>query len=559
MNAICTKPLRLASIQICSYRGFPHAVEIRLASAGGQGRSLLLYGENGSGKSSVGKAIRDFLDYRKSAVPFDEFKYRHTEPPNPERSITLKFDAEGEAQLVWIPSGRNSTHRHFRDMARASGWLDYRVVWRASDVQYGNYVDIFRPLVEEILPSCQRGVSNETFGQAWEKILELADKKPRVFGSEKIVLTQLLESLKQFNESLRGFLPELEKQANSFLNEFATWTSMELKLASDSSYNSSSHRNKFSTGSVQLRMRERGGEPLSKPSEFLNEARVTAIGLCLYLAGMARSIPPRRSDGSSYPRILVLDDVLLSLDMSHRLPLLRVLRDHFKEWQVLLLTHDRAWYEIAKQQLDGWAHHELFTVRVGDYEQPILREDQDHLYWAMEFLEKGHVKAAAVHVRTKFELVLKWACHSFGLAVKYQPEAHKVPARDFWSALQSATIEVAPPPGYHRSQDGQTKWWQPGADNQRVVPLSLVKRIDHAVSWVLNPLSHSQTVDRYRPEIDDAIYAVDELETAVKRAILLEKAGPVLLRQMLVTMINQQRVGVAASVAPTPTPVAKSV
>ncbi len=56
------------------------------------------------------------------------------------------------------------------------------------------------------------------------------------------------------------------------------------------------------------------------------------------------------------------------------------LRERFKNWQVLLLTHDRAWYEIAKQQLDGWAHFELFSQRVGDYEQPLPRADHNHLY-----------------------------------------------------------------------------------------------------------------------------------------------------------------------------------
>ena len=554
MSGAATKTLRLASICIRSYRGFPHLVEIKLATPGGHGRSLLLYGENGSGKSSVGKAVRDFLDYRNTAVAFDDFKYRHTDPPDADRAISLLFDQDGETPLEWKPAGRDITHRHFRDMSRARGWLDYRVVWRASDVQSGDSVEIFRPLIEEILPSCQRGASGETFGQAWEKLNALADQKPRLFNRERIVVKKLRAALKQFNESLNGFLPELERQANEFLSAFAPWTSMELKPARDSSYDTSAHNDKFFPGSVQLRMRDRGGDPLKKPSEFLNEARVTAIGLCLYLAGMARSVPPKRSDGSTYPRILVLDDVLLSLDMAHRLPLLRVLREHFKDRQVLLLTHDRAWYEIAKQQLEGWAHHELFTVRVGSYEQPVLREDQDHLYWALEFLDKGHVKAAAVHVRTKFELVLKWACHSLGLAVKYKPEAHKIPASDFWAALKSAKIKVSPPPTFIPLPGGRMKWIQGDAEDERAIPLALEKRIDHAVSWVLNPLSHSQTVDRYRPEIEDAIFAVDELESAVKRAICFEEAAPVMLRRMLLTCLSMRPQPSPPATTPAPTP-----
>lgn len=558
MSTHVAKSLRLAAIRICSYRGFPHPVEIKLATPGGHGRSLVLYGENGSGKSSVGKSIRDFLDFRSGAVNFDDFKYRYAEPPNAERAITLVFDDPSYGDLVWNPAGRDVAHPQFKDMARARGWLDYRVVWRASDVQYGDYVDIFRPLVEDILPSCQRGVTNETFGQLWEKISIAAAKNPTRTSYLWQDVDQLEADVGTFNTALQAFLPELEKQANEFLGEFAAWTSMDLKWGRGANYNSSSRGKKFSMGSVQLRMRDRGGDPLKKPSEFLNEARVTAIGLCLYLSGMARSVPPKRADGSTYPRILVFDDVLLSLDMAHRLPLLRVLQKHFqKDWQVLLLTHDRAWYEIAKQQLEGWAHHELFTACVGNYEQPILREDQDHLYWALQFLQDGHVKAAAVHVRTKFELVLKWACESLGLPVKYRQETHKIPASDFWAAVKSATIDVTPSPSFVRNGKGKMIWWQPKAITERLVPLELDKRIEHAVSWVLNPLSHSQTVDRYSKEIDEAIFALDELETVIKKAISYQAAGPLMLREMLLILLQAKSQPVApppAAAAATPPP-----
>ena len=166
-------PLRLESISICGYRAFPHPVEIPL-----KGKSLVLYGENGSGKSSLGKAVRDFLDYRAAAVPFATYQYRHANPPREDRCVTLTFTDGAKPPLVWTHEKRDDAHTEFRDMARSRGWLDYRVVWRASEVQYGDSVEIFRALVEDILPGCQRGASNETFGQAWEKIVEMAAKKP---------------------------------------------------------------------------------------------------------------------------------------------------------------------------------------------------------------------------------------------------------------------------------------------------------------------------------------------------------------------------------------------
>jgi hypothetical protein len=285
-------------------------------------------------------------------------------------------------------------------------------------------------------------------------------------------------------------------------------------------------------------MIDRGAEPLKKPAEFLNEARLTAIGLCLYLAGMSKSIPPKRADGSTYPRILLLDDVLLSLDMAHRLPLLKLLRDRtFAGWQILLLTHDRAWYEIAKQQLEGWSHCELFAQRVGDYDQPMLRDDQDCLSTAIDHLTAGDVKAAAVYLRTEFEQVLKWGCQQLGLSVKYNPDPRKIPASDFWAALKSATLDKIPAIGRVIDSKGRSIWWQPPPAATRVVSVALEKQVEHALKWILNPLSHSESVNRYRAEIEDAIFVINDLEREVREALVMRQAGPVALREMLLSLL----------------------
>lgn len=63
------------------------------------------------------------------------------------------------------------------------------------------------------------------------------------------------------------------------------------------------------------------------------------------------------------------------------------------------------------------------------------------------------------------------------------------------------------------------------------------RRINHALSWVMNPLSHSQSVDRYRPEIEDAIFAVAELEQAIREAITMRQVEPVILREMLLSLL----------------------
>ena len=130
--------LLIDSIRICGYRAFPNPVTIPL-----KGKSLVLYGENGSGKSSFGKAIRDLLDYRAKAVVFDTYKYRHADPAHEDRCVLLTFTNKDTPELKWTSEGRDTAHSQFRDMARSCGWLDYRVVWRASEVETGDSVEIF--------------------------------------------------------------------------------------------------------------------------------------------------------------------------------------------------------------------------------------------------------------------------------------------------------------------------------------------------------------------------------------------------------------------------------
>jgi len=535
------KPLRLKEVKICGYRAFPHLATIRLNS-----KNLLLFGENGSGKSSFGKSLRDFLDFRAAAVSFDQYKYRFVDPPRSDRKIELVFDDATTDVLQWNPTQRETSHKEFNDMARSRAWLDYRSVWRISEVVESNdYVEIFTPLIEEILTSClPLSGGTTTFGSKWKEIVALAEQKPKKYGTVGYNrVTVLNGEIKQFNLWIDSFLPELEKAANKLLEIFVPWTKLELTKQTDTSYSSRLRYNKFCCGSIHLRMLFRENAPLPTPSEFINESRITAIGLCLYLAGMAMSIPPKRADDTTYPRLLILDDVLLSLDMVHRLPLLHLLKDKtFEDWQIILLTHDRAWYEIGKQQLPSskWSHIELFSRRVGDYEQPLLRDDKDHLDWALEFLEQGHVKAAAVHIRTKFEEVLKRACSDFSIPVKYHPDPRQISVKDFWGSVEGFKWKERQGVNYHRNCNGTLHKWMTPAHEHPIVSEDLRHRIQHALSWVMNPLSHSQSVDRHTAEIEDAIFAVLDLETAIEFALKAKSIDPAAVRKTVVECLQKR-------------------
>jgi energy-coupling factor transporter ATP-binding protein EcfA2 len=561
-------PTRIYQIEICDFRGFPGELvpPIKL-----DGKNLLVYGENGSGKSTVFEALFQLLDPREK-LPFDAnlaaarcLKNCFTDEALTVGRVVLDFTLPDGADAIpsmrWSIGGKRPTnHPFFHAMARQRGFLDYRAMLQTHFAhRESEGINLFPLIVDVLLREVEFPTTVATFGGEWlaiqaegRKWLELANRDVALMDdAEKIsygleppdsddeeespsydegaAFQAYVGARRQaigtrigaFNIALWQRVQEIQTVANRFIK------TLDLFLDLDFEYRRQVKEPDLAVdlpwpGEPELLLRSNFRNRLLRhPGGFLNEARLTAIALAFYLAALKVEVPESAALTSMEPRLLVLDDVLIGLDMAHRLPVLDLLEREFKNWQVLLFTFDRAWYEIAKQQLrcENWNYYELYAIQVGDHEQPLLLPDEDHLYRALAFLDAGQVKAASVHVRTAFELVLKYGCQRLGLAVKFQSDPRKVQASDLWGALNSAEISFKPARRCYFDSKGKVSWWQPSNVKKRVVSPSLYKRIEHAVSWILNPLNHSQTVDRYRAEIEDATYAIDDLNRAVKHAI----------------------------------------
>lgn len=542
--------MRISRITLKDFRGFPVEEVFDLAG----GRNLLLYGENGSGKSSLYRALVEFFNRDASARSFGYYRNLFSSGAGQsalDGHVTLETD-DG-ASYEWRCLGKRpisdttlptAVRERLVDASSRASLLEYRSLLRinlgATDVKERLFDLAVTTLFANTLVTVGGG-KEKTVGQLWR---ELQKSKP--YRHTKWQVAGVADAEQAFNDGLRGILPDIERKATQLLGYF-TGSGLEVRLRLPGvRYDGSAPRTrdrKFVGLELEFEVKLHG---IVVPdwNELLNEARLSSLALSLYLAGaiLSNTTPPA---SAGVPlRLLVLDDVLIGLDLANRMPIIELVEKEFvaNGWQVLLLTFDRAWYEVAKQNTasESWLHKELFSVRVGDFEKPLLLTDDDHLYRALAFLEAGQVKAAAVHVRTKFELVLKWACHELGLSVKYDAEPHKVPASAFWSALKGAHYKVARVPVFYHDDRGRLKKWMiPKPEEPPVVSSLLGNRIEHAVSWVLNPLSHSQTIDRYRREIEEAIFAVDELEAAVRRALFPQNQVAVLfLRQMVVASIR---------------------
>ncbi len=557
--AAVAKPLRIKTLTLTDFRAFPGPAPTHFEL---DGKNLLVYGENGSGKSSLFYALSEFFSV-KPTRSLHEYKNVFSGAPGTSCAVEVEFtdalhaarwELVASASIPGAASGTGAgTQARERHPARSTGGgdarvvqaalrracLDYRSLLDTNYKQGDGAINLFDIAVHHLLADFQvpaTGGTRPAIGELWREV-ELA--KPLKHTSR--ALNAVNQACANFNAGFRAALAALHPVLGKLLADLIGTDIAVAPFAFGGVTYTAAHykRDRVLAGRSLAPDISFRSHKVATPQHFLNEARLSALALAIYLAGRLACTP---TASPTALKLLVLDDVLIGLDLSNRVPLLRLLENQFvaQGWQIVLLTFDRPWYEVARQRLrsDQWRHCEVFTGRVGDHERPIVLSNEHHLYKALEFLESGQVKAAAVHVRTAFELALKHGCQQLSVAVKYNPDPRKVSASDLWGALKSAAYETVPSPSCGVRSNGTVYWWQPKPQKQPVIAATLQGRIEHAVSWVLNPLSHSQSVGLYRLEVEDAIYAIDELESNIKIALAMRSLRPTQLIGMLASILR---------------------
>jgi energy-coupling factor transporter ATP-binding protein EcfA2 len=481
--------VRITKIEIKDFRGFPGPGTYTFDLDGG--KNLLIYGENGSGKSSLFRALVEFFNLDSRAKPFADYKNIFSDSTLQDGHITVHFD-DDQLPAVWPYVGIRPTEEiRVAETARRKGCLDYRSLLRTNFIHGTGPVNLFEIVVEALLANYLLAAEGPTatIGGLWQDVL---DRLPATHHRRRIEI--LDTAITRFNQAVDPVWAELFTKAETTLNAFP---GCGVSLQFDFPGITYDTRER-TIAQKQLRLSVTlNGRPIPEHQHFLNEARLTAIALSLYFAGLLISIPPAVPGAPAYPKLLVLDDVLIGLDMSNRIPVLNILREHFADWQIILLTHDRVWYEIVRLQTEAsrdWLYHELFyaTTDTG-YECPVHRSHNegwpDLLKRARQHLHDNDERAAAVYARAAFEQRLHRYCERNAVPVRYHTDPRRMDAQWFWEAIKK------------KLQD----------EGELAANESVIANIETFRKIVLNPLSHANTTTVTRVEIQGAIDAVEAL------------------------------------------------
>ena len=463
--------MRITKIELENFRAFYNNYLIDL---GKDGKNLLVYGENGSGKSSLYKALKYFLDSHRQNLNFLDFKNIFN--PKDEGHIKFSMRADrgsAETMVTWSHDTKETHDGVILESAKTKGFIDYKKLLETYFLHIDNdRVNIYDLLMLKLLPYSENEISHNTFEFDYEELLKSPKSK------------QPTELLKNYNDGLSIKLDSIKSKANEILKMFDYKISIQFDFAGikfDGRPKEAEKR--IIQREIWLHVDFFNKEKLDKHHLILNEAKLSAIAISIFFASILEQ-------PSSDLKVLALDDVLIGLDMSNRMPIIDILQKYFTDYQIFFMTYDKTWFDIIRQKVTDkeWKYIEFFSNTNDDFEVPVYADNQNFIERAEYYLSQGDLKSSVVYLRSEFENQLKKFCDKHNIAVKYKINQRKLTTEDFLQPVM-----------------------------QKIGDDALKNEIELHRTVILNPLSHSTIASIESKEVKKSIGVIQRFITKLSK------------------------------------------
>jgi len=484
--------MKIQAIEITNYKAFLGTHRINVA-----GKNLFIYGENGSGKSSLYYALKDFFQSSIEDIDLNELENIFIEEDEQGKTsikvtFTYKSNGKRKQKTYQVSTSKNDTRAtddtSIRDANSLKSFLTYKHLMDIHHLKKDDSINLFDLLVKGVLKHFKYSLTRgKELGELWAEVEELIG---RATGREYPInkkRTDVNNAIKAFNkvfgELFKEDSPEyILKHTRPILEKFNHNVEIALRFPQ---IRPNEDYTRIENARVEVEIKY-AGKPVDKPHLFLNEARLSAIAISIYLGMIKRHI-------QGIPcKILFLDDIFIGLDIGNRLPLLEILESEFQDYQIFITTYDKPWFEYARGFLEGktgWKTMEFYAETSGEaYEVPVIFDNQDLIAKAEEHLEQSDYKAAAVYVRSAFEKMIRKYCEKKEKKVVFKSRLKDYTTQNFWDVIKSQ------------------------------LPTSVKSDIEKYRALVLNPFSHYNTEQHeIGKELQCAIQAVKNLKSELDK------------------------------------------
>lgn len=483
---------------------------------------LLLYGENGSGKSSLFWGIYTLLE-ASFKQPIETDKYFQTFGTNDESLVNIYatkkicpitnkehcdsyIKIKSDNSTEYVLSLLDSTicgNANAQESRKATDFINYQSIFKFQDFKNSETPDLYEVFNYSVLPYVTfpsfpiKGKPLTNAGLMWEEYKNGPGKTINRKGDTILVYKHspeyknFLAFEKHFNESFTKLVEFINTHGSDFVNKLGYNIKFELKytppthIKKDKNYEWTAFR-------IDLIITSYNGQivQIKKPQSFLNEAKMSAIAIAIRLAIIDQRI------GTAVPdalKVLVLDDLMISLDMGNRDKLMDLLLDDFaNRYQILFFTHDKMLFDFV------------------DYK--IKQHKQD-----TEWLRKEMYVGEDDTTKQEYPVIIDGECDSYIKAQKYYKAKDYVASALYIRKTLEDFIVNLLPEEYCKNADGKfvelNTLWNRLLKYSNSIPENIKRRFSQSKLMVLNPSVHYQKLSFpiYKKELSDAIDLIKDL------------------------------------------------
>lgn len=496
---------------------------------------LLLYGENGSGKSSLFWGIYTLLE-ASFKQPIETDKYFQpfgtndkslvniyatkkicpiTNKEHCDSCIKIKSDNNTEYILSLLDS-TICGNANAQESRKATDFINYQSIFKFQDFKNSEIPDLYEVFNYSVLPYVTfpsfpiKGKTLTNAGLMWEEYKKGPGTTINYKGDTILVYKNspeyknFLAFEKHFNENFTKLIEFINAHASDYVEKLGYNIKFELKytppthIKKDKNYEWTAFR-------IDLIITSYNGQivQIKKPQSFLNEAKMSAVAVAIRLAIIDQRI------GTAVPdalKVLVLDDLMISLDMGNRDKLMDLLLADFADrYQILFFTHDRMLFDFVDykikqhKQNEKWLRKEMY---VGEddktkREYPVLLDSETDISRAMKYYKSFDYPASANYLRKAVEALVK---NTFPPKLLLQDNG----------SLHEKLRNIL---------DCSVKFFKKIPD----FDISKLQQLIRNLDILLNPLSHKTSETTvYKTELKDVFVIIDSLKLQIESMHITE-------------------------------------
>lgn len=457
---------KIKSLKLSNFKFFREEEIIQL-----DGKHLLLYGENGSGKSSVFWGLYTLLESSMKTVPKTE-KYFKSRTSNDESLVNI-FASEMSCitskkvhydSYIELEDNNNVKHHlslldgticgnaNAKESRKATDFINYQAIFKFQDFNDNKTSDLYNVFCYSILPyvnfkslKINHNTTLSNAGDMWrhygygpESIL--GEKGKRISPPEDHANYIVFDKFaKHFTDELNKFIEIININSSDILKRLGYNIKFKLICSDPSfSYAPDNHTPLFGIDGEELKdanghtifqdgyhnaeefaiaivITEYNGikVTINNPHSFLNEAKMAAVALAIRLSALGYGISTAAPNAI---KTLVLDDMMISLDMSNRDRLMDLLlAEYSNKYQILFLTHDKSLYSFVDHKIkqhkqdNDWLRKEMYIgeCEVTKQEVPVIIDGEcESLEKAKKFFKAKDYTTSALYIRKTLEEII---------------------------------------------------------------------------------------------------------------------------------------------------------